>query len=159
MAKVSISEAARLAGVSRQHLYKKWITPGLLSVEKDGVSSPVIDTSEVLRVFGGLKSQGFEPETSSETVEALKTELKLVREMLSDRETLLSEARAREQWLQLHVNKITGAAPRLEDKSGDTEQLKSLQEKLRKYQAAYQSHKEALAVERNKGLLARVFNR
>ncbi len=54
MALVSVSQAARLAGISRQHLYRKYIKPGDISVQRDDKSDPVIDTSELLRVFGRL---------------------------------------------------------------------------------------------------------
>lgn len=54
MAKVSISEAARLAGISRQHLYKKHITPGNLSVETDRAGKKQIDVAELMRIFGEL---------------------------------------------------------------------------------------------------------
>ncbi len=54
MALVSVSQAARLAGISRQHLYRKYIKPGEISVQRDDKSDPVIDTSELLRVFGRL---------------------------------------------------------------------------------------------------------
>jgi len=54
VAKVSISEAARLAKVSRPTIYKM-INSGLLSftsVVNKGKSAKVIDTSEIYRVFG-----------------------------------------------------------------------------------------------------------
>jgi hypothetical protein len=54
VAKVSISEAARLAKVSRPTIYKM-INSGLLSftsVVSKGKSVKVIDTSEIYRVFG-----------------------------------------------------------------------------------------------------------
>jgi len=54
MALVSVSQAARLAGISRQHLYRKYIKPGEISVQRDDKGDPVIDTSELLRVFGRL---------------------------------------------------------------------------------------------------------
>ncbi len=54
MALVSVSQAARLAGISRQHLYRKYIKPGEISVQRDDKGDPVIDTSELLRVFGHL---------------------------------------------------------------------------------------------------------
>jgi len=54
MALVSVSQAARLAGISRQHLYRKYIKSGDISVQRDDKSDPVIDTSELLRVFGRL---------------------------------------------------------------------------------------------------------
>lgn len=54
MAQVSISEAARLAKVSRPTIYKM-INSGKLSftsVIKNGKQTKVIDTSEIFRVFG-----------------------------------------------------------------------------------------------------------
>ena len=56
MARVSISEAARLVKVSRPTIYKM-INSGKLSytsVVKHGKDIKVIDTSEIIRVFGSL---------------------------------------------------------------------------------------------------------
>ena len=56
MARVSISEAARLVKVSRPTIYKR-INSGKLSytsVVKHGKAIKVIDTSELIRVFGSL---------------------------------------------------------------------------------------------------------
>ena len=56
MARVSISEAARLVKVSRPTIYKM-INSGTLSytsVVKHGKAIKVIDTSELIRVFGSL---------------------------------------------------------------------------------------------------------
>ena len=56
MARVSISEAARLVKVSRPTIYKM-INSGKLSytsVVKQGKDIKVIDTSELIRVFGSL---------------------------------------------------------------------------------------------------------
>jgi len=64
MAKVSISEAARLAQTSRPTIYKL-INSGELnftSTVKAGKSVKVIDTSELIRVFGDIN--GIEPVTS-----------------------------------------------------------------------------------------------
>jgi hypothetical protein len=63
MAKVNVTEAARLAGIGRAHLYRKYLSPKdkdgklltpLLSVERDHQGNTTIDTSELLRVFGKL---------------------------------------------------------------------------------------------------------
>jgi DNA-binding transcriptional MerR regulator len=56
MTYVSISEAAKLAGISRQHLYKKYIQTGEISVERH-YEVPKIQISELLRVFGELKTE------------------------------------------------------------------------------------------------------
>jgi hypothetical protein len=54
MALVNISEAARLAGISRSHLYRHYLKPGKLSLSKNELGQPVIETSELLRLFGTL---------------------------------------------------------------------------------------------------------
>lgn len=56
MATVSISEAARLAGISRPTIYKL-INSGQLnftSIVKAGKTVKVIDTSELMRFFGSI---------------------------------------------------------------------------------------------------------
>lgn len=56
MARVSISEAARLACVSRPTIYKLLKSGELsyTSVVKHGKSVKIIDTAELMRVFGAL---------------------------------------------------------------------------------------------------------
>ncbi|MGH9776721.1 MAG: hypothetical protein ACRD50_17480 [Candidatus Acidiferrales bacterium] len=51
---VSISEAAKLAGVSRTHFYRKYINDGIVSVSRNKIGKPVIELSELFRVFGAL---------------------------------------------------------------------------------------------------------
>jgi len=58
MATVSISEAARLAGISRPTIYKL-INSGKLnvtSIVKGGKNVKAIDTSEIIRFFGTIES-------------------------------------------------------------------------------------------------------
>jgi DNA-binding transcriptional MerR regulator len=56
MPEISISEAAKRAGISRQKLYKNYINKGKISVSENPKGKPCIDTSEILRVFGELKN-------------------------------------------------------------------------------------------------------
>ena len=51
MAKVSISEAARLAGVARSNFYTTYIKKGRISVSRDAQGRKFIDTTELIRVF------------------------------------------------------------------------------------------------------------
>ncbi|MGJ0580197.1 MerR family transcriptional regulator [Xenorhabdus bovienii] len=65
MALVSISEAARLTGKARSTLHK-YIKQGRLSTTTDqNTGNKSIDTSELVRVFGGIKNL---PTTSGDTV-------------------------------------------------------------------------------------------
>lgn len=54
MTKLNISEAARATGKNRTTLYRH-IKSGKLSSEKDATDNPVIDVSELQRVYGDLK--------------------------------------------------------------------------------------------------------
>jgi hypothetical protein len=55
MPTVSISKAAKLAGISRTHFYRKYLNNGIISISKDKSGKPSIDTSELIRVFGTLQ--------------------------------------------------------------------------------------------------------
>lgn len=54
MALISISEAAKLAGIARSHFYSQYLNSGVISVTRDEKGKPKIDTSELVRVFGVL---------------------------------------------------------------------------------------------------------
>ena len=56
MARVSISKAAELAGISRTSLYRTYLKQGKITVSKDSAGKKCIDTAELLRVFGELKT-------------------------------------------------------------------------------------------------------
>lgn len=107
MPKHSISEAARLAGVSRSHFYKKFIRPGVISVEKDKDDNPVIDTSEIVRVFGRIQGdtgnavsgiQNDTPQNDSKNA-ALEAENRVLREQLA-------AAAEREKWMQGKIDQL-----------------------------------------------------
>jgi hypothetical protein len=55
MPNVSISQAAKLAGISRTHLYRAYINKGKISLSKDHQGKPLIEVSELMRVFPGLR--------------------------------------------------------------------------------------------------------
>lgn len=57
MAQLSISAAARAAGKDRGTI-QRYIKSGKLSVSKDAAGATVIETAELLRVFGALKGDG-----------------------------------------------------------------------------------------------------
>ena len=70
MALISISEAAKLAGIARSQLYSQYINQGLISLSRDERGRPRIDTSELLRVFGAIS---LEPDRTDRTPETVLT--------------------------------------------------------------------------------------
>ena len=62
---VNITQAAKLAGLSRSYFQKKYIKSGLISSSTGEDGHKKIDTSEILRVFGKLEDT---PEHSDDTV-------------------------------------------------------------------------------------------
>ena len=128
MANISITAAAKLAGVSRSTLYRTYIDKGLLSVSKDQQGKRCIDTSELLRVFGTLQGEAEQGDTSdnvgqsnateSDSVRqpekkpeskesALELELKLTKEQLE-------ESREREGWYKKQIDNLTDTMKLLE---------------------------------------------
>ena len=109
MAQVSVTKAARLAGVSRSTFYRSYINTGKVSVGSDQQGNPVVDTSELLRVFGVLhdtpESQdtvGVRDASDPKTlvISELESELHRVRDILRIREEELHKAEERELWLR-----------------------------------------------------------
>lgn len=115
MAKVNVSEAATLVGVARSTLYA-YIRSGKISIEKDRLGKPQIDTSELLRVFGTLQDNIKDNETDKEIKgdthkndsenTVLRTENEVLREMLRVREEQLREYQEREQWLRNRLDAL-----------------------------------------------------
>ena len=108
MATVNITQAAKLAGISRSYFHRKYIKTGLISVSADADGKKKVDTSEILRVFGTLEgsqvhSDATPPGTQQVTppVHTIKTdhsaELDQLRRQLQ--ETKESERRLRDEFL------------------------------------------------------------
>lgn len=132
MAKIGFSEAARLAGVSRQHLYRM-ADAGEISVIKELLPGKtgehpkdfkqLIDVSELQRVFSGLTGKVTPNVTqwtvvdtscdssdrSLDTVDTsdysrLEAELIAAKQLLRDKEEQLKKAEEREEWLRKQVD-------------------------------------------------------
>jgi AraC-like DNA-binding protein len=96
MALVSISDAARLAGISRTHLYKKYLAEGILSKTTDEQGNSVIDTAEILRVFGKLHGDStITDEVNMPLQQDLQTENTILKAKIEMMERLLAEREAR----------------------------------------------------------------
>ena len=116
MALVTITDAARLAGISRQYLYKAYIKTGKLSVDRDSKGSPVVDTAELLRVFGTLNSDwmdttvddnGLHVETAKKEVDikALSVEIAAKDEIIRRLERQVADGGEREAWLRQQLER------------------------------------------------------
>ena len=120
MARVSITKAAKLAGVNRGTLYKTYINKGVVSVSADDKGKKYIETSELLRVFGVLQGEQEDGKGNSTMNSAVllpvtrgdntkDLEVKMLREQLVKSEQ-------REQWLQSQVDTLSSTLRLLEDK-------------------------------------------
>lgn len=102
---LNITEAAKLAGITRQHLHSHYIKQGLISVSRDEKNRPYIDTTELLRVFGQLKQLDTNDRhdlTPPDTEKAEKTaELTAKIGVLQEQ---LREAKERERWYQEQIS-------------------------------------------------------
>lgn len=116
MALVTITHAARLAGISRQYLYKAYIKTGKVSVERDSKGSPLIETSELLRVFGVFdgewmnapvddKSLHVETLEKAVDIKVLSAELSAKDEVIRRLERQVAEGGEREAWLRQQLER------------------------------------------------------
>lgn len=116
MAKLSITQAAKMAGISRQTLYVKYINTGAISVEVVN-DKKVIDTSEIIRIFNDVKIldeldvkelHHITPENTSTDKDKIITLLELQ----------LAKAEEREERLNAQVSELLQQQTRLlEDKT------------------------------------------
>jgi regulator of replication initiation timing len=132
MALINLSQAARMANVSRPHLYKRYIQTGKMTVDRSDPKGPLVDTSEILRLFGKLNEDAVNTVNSGKhlheatpvfTLEnnPLQPEVAALRERLQDAQDHLQAAKdrervhqERERWLQGQVDKLTDAVKLLE---------------------------------------------
>lgn len=143
MAVHTVTEAAKLAGVTRRTIYR-YIKQGKLSAVVAGSDATQIETSELLRVFGSL-SQEKEPQVSTgshqeepEYVTRLMAEMSQLREMIQGQQQLLLEDK-------LEVNRLR-------------EQMTGLQNERDTAAQELEKVKAELEVERGKGFWKRIFS-
>lgn len=136
MALVSISEAARLVRKSRSTLYKTYIETGKLSVGQDSATGrPVVDTSELIRVFGAIYTthatgHATDTKTHNATHDATPNAtpprdmaIDLLRQLVKSKEDQLAQAKEqlraaqeREEWMRKQVDEMTGMMRLLQHK-------------------------------------------
>jgi len=104
MSKVSITEASKLVNISRATMYNKYINTGIISVESvDGVKQ--IEISELIRVFGAIQQLGNKNDIINTDIDNKIDTAK--DKIITILESQLSEARDREKWLMLQLEKTT----------------------------------------------------
>lgn len=126
---VSISEAARLVGKSRSTLYRVYIDTGKLSVLQDSATGkPVVDVSELIRVFGQLRATGklsvlqdsliqdATPNATASATHQKDSEISLLRELLKAKDEQLTAAADREEWMRKQVEELTSTIKQIQHK-------------------------------------------
>lgn len=122
MAKVSITQAAKLSQLSRSYFYKKYINTGLISIVIED-NKKLIDVSELMRVCDHIKLEDVSSSQHDTVIDVVKTQEK--DKIITMLETQLSEAKAREmqlrretqereEWFKVQLEKATHL---LEDKT------------------------------------------
>ena len=96
--KISITEASKLAGISRTSLYKTYINKGVLSVIKDG-KNIYIELNELLRVFPSVNIPVAKNTEVDTLIDALKQENQLLK-------TQLNNAENRENWFKSQIDEL-----------------------------------------------------
>lgn len=93
--KHTITEASRLAGISRTNMYKH-IKEGSISVEKDKLGKPYIETSELIRVFDLNNNERNSVQPSTDTMDAKNTEINYLKQLIQEKDTQLQKTELRE---------------------------------------------------------------
>lgn len=114
MSKVSISQAAKMAGIGRSTLYNKYINTGKITVESID-DKKMIDTSELLRVFGNnikMDSADCTDNTVQTGYEQVVNTTKdkiiaMLEQQLEESKSLLKDAKEREEWFKAQLEKTT----------------------------------------------------
>lgn len=111
MNKVSITQAAKLAGISRSYLYRKYINNGLISVETE-TDKKFIDISELIRVFGDIHidSEQIVDEIQCDTSSVdniLREKDKLIAHLEEELMELKIDSKQREEWFKLQLERTT----------------------------------------------------
>lgn len=114
MSKVSITQAAKLAKISRSTLYNKYINTGMISVETVE-DKKLIDMSELFRVFNNNITQDSNDTPINTVADSVEQSGNTAKDkIISLLEKQLQEAKEREEWLKAQLEKTTHL---LEDKT------------------------------------------
>jgi hypothetical protein len=96
--RITITEASKLAGISRTALYKTYINKGILNVIRDN-KDVHIELSELLRVFPNVNL----PVNKNTDVDIVNDNLKHENQLLKNQ---LQSAETRENWLKSQIDEL-----------------------------------------------------
>ena len=96
--KITITEASKLAGISRTALYKTYINKGILNVIRNE-KNVYIELNELLRVFPNVNL----PVTKKTDVDIINDNLKQENQLLKNQ---LQSAEIRENWLKSQIDEL-----------------------------------------------------
>lgn len=174
MAAVGFSQAAALAGVSRQHLYKM-ADAGQISVARELLPGragdnprdfrQVIDISELQRVFGQLKTvEAVDTnEAPGADILTLESELKATRDLLRNREEQLRKSEEREEWLKKQIDetqgviKLIGYSKQPEQDSQNVVSRDEYDKMIAEAKGIIKNLRQQLKQEKNRGFFSRLF--
>lgn len=173
MAKMSITEAARQAGITRQYMHKL-IKAGTVTAATDEAGNRYIDDAELLRAFDGRLPKIKPPSTNDTLVDSkelrlitpektslitgLRVEVQLLRERLEDKAEQIRKAEERErvevQQLREQLRKTEEREQRLLDQVDKlTDTIKQIEHKPQPEPAAPEPHQN----QPKRGFWGRVF--
>ena len=125
---ITVSEASKRWGITRQTIYKK-IRQGKLSQ----LQNKKIDVAEMVRVFGEPNVNKVKQDTvtidnrlQSEQEASLQERIRTLEDNLRKAQEHERIAQAREQWLQKQVDKLTDTVKLLEFKKTEKDEKKGL---------------------------------
>lgn len=120
MANLNISEAARTWGKSRQTIYT-YLDDGRLTASQDNEGNPIIDTAEMIRVFGEPKSK-----TTKTGKDKVDTEVIELRQLVEIERLKRSHSEEINQRLEFSIKELQETVRNLRDQNErQGEQLKT----------------------------------
>lgn len=113
MARHTITEATKLAGISRTQMYSHYLKKGLIKISEAN-GKKYIDTSDIIAVFGELKETSTPEQISTVkdstegTESALMQELRVqIADLKKDKAELKEESATREERFQATIIALT----------------------------------------------------
>jgi excisionase family DNA binding protein len=106
LSQLTIAEAARRAGVTRQTIYE-WNRKGRLSINRDRVNKPYIDQAELHRCCGDtLKIVPIEPPSPEPQINGAGRDVELLEQQIGLLQQQLAELQRNNEWLKTQLAEV-----------------------------------------------------